>query len=332
MSQRLQFALEQGALTLPETGAVLVLHPSADTDLTGISPERIQIVHPMKPDHDHWAAQGYATAAELPEPRFPICLVTLPREKPLARHLIAQAMAQSDDLVIVDGDKTNGVDSLLKEMRRRGEVTGVTSKAHGKLFTLAPDPALCADWLAQPQQVGNGMSTLPGVFSADAVDPASALLAQALPEKLGKHVVDLGAGWGFLSGEVLRRDHVQRLDMVEANHIALHCARHNITDPRAVFHWADARAWKPAQAVDTVVMNPPFHTGRAADPALGQDFVLAAARCLAPSGGLYLVANRHLPYETTLAGAFAKVEEIAGDNRFKILHALRPKRQQGRRI
>jgi 16S rRNA (guanine1207-N2)-methyltransferase len=73
-------------------------------------------------------------------------------------------------------------------------------------------------------------------------------------------------------------------------------------------------------------MTPPFHLGRTADPALGRAFITAAARVLAPSGSLWMVANRHLPYESTLAASFAKVEEIAGDTRFKVLHATRPAR------
>ena len=39
-----------------------------------------------------------------------------------------------------------------------------------------------------------------------------------------------------------------------------------------------------------------------------------------------MVANRHLPYEAALQDRFAKVDEVAGDNRFKVLCAARPAR------
>ena len=78
--------------------------------------------------------------------------------------------------------------------------------------------------------------------------------------------------------------------------------------------------------LDAVVMNPPFHVGRKADPALGRAFIAAARRVLKPSGALWLVANRHLPYETALEAHFRNSDEIAGDGRFKILHATRPHR------
>jgi 16S rRNA (guanine1207-N2)-methyltransferase len=154
------------------------------------------------------------------------------------------------------------------------------------------------------------------------------LLADALPAKLGSYVADLGAGWGFLSAHILTRDSVREAHLIEANHIALECARRNVTDPRARFHWQDATTWQAPLRFDCVVMNPPFHTGRAPDPSLGQAFVASAARILAPQGQLWMVANRHLPYETTLSTYFAKTVEVAGDARFKLLHAQRPLRSR----
>ncbi|MEO0402063.1 MAG: class I SAM-dependent methyltransferase, partial [Pseudomonadota bacterium] len=170
--------------------------------------------------------------------------------------------------------------------------------------------------------------TAPGVFSADGVDPASELLVGALPDAMVGTVADLGAGWGYLSAHILTPD-VAAVHLVEAHDMALQCARHNVTDPRAQFHWADATQWKPAEQVDAVVMNPPFHSGRAADPSLGRAFIAAAARVLKPHGALWMVANRHLPYEDTLTSHFAKVVDLDGDARFKLVRAERPKRTKG---
>ncbi|RME14842.1 MAG: MFS transporter, partial [Alphaproteobacteria bacterium] len=97
-----------------------------------------------------------------------------------------------------------------------------------------------------------------------------------------------------------------------------------------VFHWADATRFGEAGSHDCVVTNPPFHAGRRADPALGRAFIAAAARLLTPSGRLYLVANRHLPYERDLRAAFAEVEEIGGDGGFKVIAAARPRPARGR--
>jgi 16S rRNA (guanine1207-N2)-methyltransferase len=114
--------------------------------------------------------------------------------------------------------------------------------------------------------------------------------------------------------------------MVEADKAALDCAQRNVSDPRVIAHWADARDWTPDAPLDGVVMNPPFHSTRKAEPALGQAFIATAARVLAKHGQVWMVANRHLPYERDLTSRFHTVTELGGDTRFKVLHASRPSR------
>ena len=240
-------------------------------------------------------------------------------------------MAQAVDLVgvggsiAVDGQKTDGFDSALKDLRGAGFGLGeVISKAHGKFvsFTAAAVPAA---WPAVDRQV-DGFITRPGVFSADGVDKGSLLLAAALPPDLPARVADLGAGWGYLSRAILKRPGVKRLDVVEAEKVALECARLNVPNPRAEFHWADATTFKPERPWNAVVMNPPFHAARAPDPALGLAFIRAAHRGLAPDGVLWMVANRHLPYEPMLKALFRQVEEVGGDGAFRVFRAAYPVR------
>ena len=72
-----------------------------------------------------------------------------------------------------------------------------------------------------------GIKPHPGVFSADGIDPASALLLATLPAKLGPRVADLGAGWGYLSAGLLKDERITSLHLIEADHTALACARVN---------------------------------------------------------------------------------------------------------
>jgi len=329
LSDRLSLALLDGDLSLPETGRIAVFAPKAGADLSMLPQDRVQVVTGFKPDHDAFSGAGY-TCARQPEGSFGVALVCLPRAKAMGRALLAQAcnLVEPDGLVIVDGQKTDGVESMLRDLRAQGATPLVLSKAHGKILWFKALP-LPAAWQAQGHQpVADGFVTAAGVFSADGIDPASRMLADSLPEKIGGRIVDLGAGWGYLAARALARDTVKTLDLVEADHAALDCARQNITDPRARFHWSDATLWRPEGAVDAVVMNPPFHSGRAADPDIGRAFIASAASMLTPQGRLWMVANRHLPYEATLAQHFVDVTEMTGDNRFKILMAARPTRQR----
>ncbi|WP_245306294.1 class I SAM-dependent methyltransferase [Roseovarius aestuariivivens] len=326
-TSRLSLAVGNGELPLPEAGRIAVFGPAAGMDLSTLPQALCHIITGFRPDYDHFASLGFACATA-PEGRYGASLVCAARAKPLSFARIAEAAAVTDGPVIVDGLKTDGIESLLKACRKRTEVPAPLSKSHGKLFWF-PASDTFSDWVQdEMHEIEGGFVTSPGVFSADAVDPASRLLADHLPEKLGARVADLGAGWGYLSARVLKRESVAHLDLVEADHAALTCARRNVPDSRAAFHWEDALRWRPATQVDCVVMNPPFHTGRKGDPDLGRSFIRAGADILAPSGQLWLVANRHLPYEAELAAAFGEVSEAGGDARFKILHATRPSRKR----
>ena len=319
MSSRLDLALNSGlSLSQPLT----VLAPTPDHDLSDL-PREAQMVQPFKPFHDHFATQGFVATPNSDAP-CQDAVVFLPRAKALARALIHQACSRASGVIVVDGAKTDGVDSLLKDIRKRVAIEGPISKAHGKIFWFQSDADAFADWAAPENQMVDGFHTAPGVFSADGIDPASALLLKSLPTKRGTRIADLGAGWGFLSAKLID-DTLRSLHLVEADHTALTCARANVTDPRAQFHWADATKWSAPEPLDMVIMNPPFHTSRSADPTLGQGFITSAARNLTRNGQLWMVANRHLPYEATLAEAFASVDEVAGDNRFKVFHASRPR-------
>lgn len=329
---RLTFALDHGLFALPPEGRVAVFRPTAEADLSALPRARVAAIQGFRPDHDALAARGYAVTAE-PEGRYAAAVVMLPRSREEARALLAEAVARLPEgaPVVVDGARTDGVDSLLRELRGRVALSEALAKAHGKIAVFpAPGPAALADWQARPAEV-EGFRTLPGVFSAGGVDRGSALLAAALPERMPGLVADLGAGWGYLAARILTRPEVRELHLVEAEKAALDCARVNVPDPRARFHWADATRFAPGVAFDNVVANPPFHRGRTGDPGLGAAFIRAAAGLLAGHGQFWMVANRHLPYEAVLATQFREVEEIGGDGGFKLTRASRPVRAAGPR-
>ncbi len=326
-SARLEMALDSGVMRLPDTGQIAVYHPSQGDDLSALPKAQVRVVSPFRPDHAGFAAQGYAMGGEGPDV---LALVCLPRAKPLAYALMHRAMAAlaPGGHMILDGQKLDGIESVLKDLKGLGLRIGeVLSKAHGKLMVLEK-AAMPEAWADHETEVGDGFITMPGVFSADGPDRGSLLLAQALPAKLPSHMVDFGAGWGYLSRAVLAREGVKTLDLVEADARALDCARKNIPDDRARFLWEDATTYKPPKNWSGAVMNPPFHVTREAEPAIGMAFLRAAHRGLTPDGQLWMVANRHLPYGPLLAELFHKVEDVGGDGAFRILRAEGPKKAE----
>ncbi len=306
---RLSTAIDDG-LTLK--GSLHVVRPPAGYDLAGL--QEFTVDTTFLPDYAYWQGLG-----RIGEGRGRVAtLVVLPRSKTLAREMVCDAMAFGG-MVIVDGQKTDGVESIYKDLRKTVDIQGVVTKGHGRLFWF--EGGRVPDW---PQGITSPpeFKTVAGVFSEAKVDAGSALLAPYL-EGLKGNVADLGAGWGYLSHQIMTSDAVTRLDMIEAEKRALDCAAENVPGANPV--WADALTFDGGP-YDVVVSNPPFHTSRAGDPELGRGFIATAARILKPRGVFYMVANRHLPYEAAMQAAFAKVEELSGSGGFKIFRATRPNR------
>lgn len=319
---RLTTAIKDGLLTLP-AGDICVLRPQATYDVSALPRDRVSISHTHYPDYVIWDGAGYPVAPDIAP--CAVAIVVVPRAKALARAMIAAA-AQTAHIVIVDGYKTDGIDSLYKDARKRLGDLPTLAKDHGRIFWMEPGDRF-ADWIApEPTRGPHGFYTTAGVFSEGGIDKGSAALVALLPDKLPARIADLGAGWGFLSDAILKRDGVKSLDLIEAEALSLDCARLNITDPRASFHWADAATFKGGKGYDAIIMNPPFHAGRASDPGLGRTFIQSARRLLAPHGKLWMVANRHLPYEATLRECFRNVDELGGNGAFKVVLATRPLR------
>ncbi|ARJ68468.1 class I SAM-dependent methyltransferase [Paracoccus contaminans] len=306
----------------PPEGRLLMVGAGA-ADVAPFDPARTVVAQRFRPDHDAVAALGFQVAPGVSGgAEGAVVIAARARAETRARIAAAAAVLPPGAPLWIDGQKTDGIDAVLREMRAFVPVENVQSRAHGKIFRLAVPEGdwLPPDWAGREAEA-EGFVTMPGVFSADGPDPASVMLAASLPDRMPTRVVDLGAGWGWLAAQVLTRPGVEMLHLVEADHAALDCARRNVTDPRARFHWADATAFRLPEPVNGVVMNPPFHTGREARPQIGAGFIHAAARLLTGAGRLWMVANRHLPYESVLTETFAEVAEIAGDSRFKVLTA-----------
>ena len=135
-------------------------------------------------------------------------------------------------------------------------------------------------------------------------------LATLNAECRGTDAADLGAGFGYLSAELLERcPRIRSLDLYEAESRALELARDNLSAATVPvgYHWHDVTTGLPRK-YDVIVTNPPFHTSTHHDrPDIGRRFIAVAAQSLKPGGRLWLVANRHLPYESVLDARFGSV-------------------------
>jgi len=291
-----------------------------------------------------------ATAHDTPRAGgWPCVLVLPPRQREEARALLAYAVRACAPGGVVVAAQANdaGAKSGQADLAALAGLDGQLSKYHCRVFWTRKAPArvdagLLQAWAAldAPRRIadarfpGGGFLSRPGVFAWDRVDAASALLAAHLPDTLSGRVADLGAGVGFLSALLMQRcAGLQALDLYEAEARALSLAQANLAalasqaasaaPPALGFHWHDVAAGLPRPDYDAVVMNPPFHAlGRDDRPDLGRAFIAAAADALRRGGQLWLVANRHLPYEDLLRTRFADVRTVAQADGFKVIAAV----------
>lgn len=286
----------------------------------------------FKPSVDALVQQGFRCEAK-PEGMFAQSFVKLSRHKDVNRLRLAQAWAftQEGGYIVVSGDKTEGVEALIKALKPHLDLDGVLPKSHGKVFWFrrGSEQGVPLDWVSggQPSTNKDGFATFAGVFSADGIDEGSRLLAEHVDGTAKGRVADLGAGWGYLSKQILDGSpNIDQLDLFEAEAAALEAAKLNVTDPRAKFHWEDVTTLSGFDnSFGQVISNPPFHETRKSEPALGQKFIETSARILKTSGRLLLVANRQLPYEKSLEQAFRSVEKLAESKGYKVIVARNPR-------
>ncbi len=320
----LAYAFESGALA-QKPAFFLRAEPIPFTWRKEISAEQS-----FRPEYLRLEAAGWSVAPRLDRggQELGLVLLTKHKEENFANIARGWELLAPGGRLVSAGANDDGAASLEKHTAKAFGLEGSLAKFHGRVFWLAKGERTSPDYwrdLARLRAVGDGSWTSqPGTFSWDHIDDGSALLAAHLPDDLAGHVADFGCGWGYLGREVLGRSPgVAHIDLIDAEHRALEAARLNITDKRATFHWLDLTAEPAPATYDAIVCNPPFHTGRAASPALGQQVIEAAARSLHPGGRFYIVANRGLPYEPLLKAHFSSFETLVDNNKFRVSRAVR---------
>ena len=329
---------ETGALKLPADGRALFLRARDGFRLREMAQAGWVCEQSFRPFADALERSGRRLAEANSTERFPLVLLLPPRQREEARALFAQAVERvaPGGIVLAAVPNAEGAKSAEGDLIRLAGSVQQLSKHKCRVFWTSPsdgqiDRAWLASWLAldTPRRNEAGYVSRPGLFAWDRIDAASALLADHLPADLAGRVADLGAGYGYLSTQLIRRcPGVTAIDLYEAEARALEPARLNLDEARhgsgrhvdVTLHWHDVAQGLPGR-YDAIVSNPPFHQGREDLPALGRAFIQTAADALLPHGRLWLVANRHLPYEATLAARFADVRAVTVQEGFKVIEA-----------
>lgn len=324
---------EAEAVSLPRKGErVLFLGAEPGFRLPEGFDAALHLVQGFRPQFRALQGAGFTVTPRLEDENFDAALVLAGRHRGQNELRIAEAMERTTPggLIVVAGAKDDGIASLRKRIDELVSLDGHLPKHHGIAFWFrrpADAAAAAALRAANPGLLVEArFRTAPGMFSFDKIDAGSKLLVDNLPNDLRGSVADFCAGWGYVAAEAAAGSPgISALDLYEADFDALEAAKGNLGNTVAEpnFFWIDLLSEPVERRYDAIVMNPPFHRSRAAEPEIGGGMIRAAAKALKPGGRLFMVANRQLPYEPVLAAAFSSHAEIARDGMFKVLAARR---------
>ena len=332
--------IRQGLIDWPSDG-VLFLRARHGTPLQERPLPGLLCEQTFKPEADALEHAGLTLVR--PSQNGPIqpSMLTLllpPRQRDEARALMSRALSltRPGGRVVACVENNAGARSSEADLSQLAGPLQTLSKHKCRVFWTAPltdqaDAPLAREWSALDavRPIANGrFLSRPGLFAWDRIDTASQLLAEQLPADLSGRAADLGAGFGYLSAELLERcPGIDALDVYEAEYRALELAERNLAAQRSRialgFHWHDVTIGLPHR-YDVIVTNPPFHTQTHTDrPDIGRRFIVVAAQALNPGGRLWLVANRHLPYELVLDENFGTVRTVKQAHGYKIVEAVK---------
>ncbi|WP_256748934.1 class I SAM-dependent methyltransferase [Mesorhizobium sp. Mes31] len=326
---------EAEAVALPRTGErVLFLGAEPGFRLPAGFEAELHLVQGFRPYFRALQGSGVVVTPQAEGDGFGMALVFAGRHRGLNELRIAQAVESvaQGGLIVIAGGKDDGIASLRKRIDELVPLDGHLPKYHGiALWLRRPADLAAAQKLraANPALLVDGrFHTAPGMFSFDRIDTGSKLLVENLPNDLRGSVADFCAGWGYLAAEVAARSPgILALDLHEADFASLEAAKLNLAAVSQSitrnFFWTDLLSEPVERRYDAIVMTPPFHRSRAAEPEIGAGMIRAAAKALKPGGRLFMVANRQLPYEPILSAAFSGYAELARDGMFKVLSARR---------
>lgn len=333
----LLFPFERGILHVPGEGErVLVLGACAGFRMPDGSRADVTVIQDFRPDYLALIKSALSTLPKAEGEGYDVALLLLGRHRRENELHLAEALTRvrPGGLIVAAGTKKDGAQTVAKRLNDIVPVENQMSKHHGVVFwcirPVATDASVLARLFPEAATTPEGFETAIGGFSEGRIDEGSRLLLKSLPDKLTAstgRIADFCAGWGYLSVEVARRYQMGALDLYEAHRRSLEAAKRNFQTfapaAPAAFHWHDLVGETVAGRYDAILMNPPFHQSRSAEPDLGRAMIKAASAALKTGGRLFLVANRGLPYEAVLKENFSASGEVARDGTFKVLWGRR---------
>lgn len=265
---------------------------------------------------------------------FDLLLIFIPKAKKEVQYLLANLtphLAQGAAIILV-GEKKCGIKSagsLLKPYA--SNINTLDSARHCSLLycELSNEvaPFTQEEWIkTYPLKVADTtlqICSLPGVFSHGELDKGSELLLQNLPSKLTGSLLDFGCGAGVIGCYIKKSFPDVEIDMVDINAYALASAKLTLIKNKLNANVFASNVFSDVEKkYNTLLSNPPFHSGKQTNYVAAETFINQSPSFLAPRGTLSLVANKFLRYEPLLTASYSNLVTSQQNNKFKVLTCL----------
>jgi 16S rRNA (guanine1207-N2)-methyltransferase len=271
------------------------------------------------------------------ENSFDGILYRVSKERASSHHIINQSLKllKPNGKLVLSGEKNDGIKSYVKQAAKLFG-NPVNSEKHGKAYIASieliaqqAEPLNDKNYAAlrQVKLADNlSLSSKPGIFGWDKIDRGSAFLVDHLPEFLKGYknapqsLLDLGCGYGYLAISA-NQFGFHRIMATDNNAAALLAVKENFQCLEKIECGALATdaGDKIEETFDTILCNPPFHSGFSVDDQLAVKFLSQTKRLLKHSGQALFVVNTFIPLEHKAKSLFGQVEVMANNGSFKLI-------------
>lgn len=266
-----------------------------------------------------------------------IVLIKVPKTLAYLEYLLQQLREViSPETIIVAAGKVNMIHNSTLQLFEKYIGTTKTSLAKKKsrlIFSLVeqqeiPEKKIALTWEVEKQnwKIHNHAN----VFSRNHLDIGGRYLMDHLPEGNFHKVVDLGCGNGVVGMTAAIAYPQAQITFIDESYMAVDSARINMLknfeeerSENARFVVNNGLVGFKANSYDLILCNPPFHQQQTITDHIAWSMFNDARFCLANSGELVIVGNRHLDYQDKLERIFGNCELITENKKFVILRAVK---------
>ena len=269
-------------------------------------------------------------------------ILFMPREKTFLKYALAETIGRisSTGKVWLVGENRSGIKSANRQLEQfLGNSIKLDSARHCTLFEadLAQVDHFQVDKAHGQSQTFSltfaqqqyQFITLPGVFSAGRLDPATAMLLDTLETMpVSGNILDFACGAGIIGLCLSQSTKVKHIDLIDVNAMAVESARLNLIQNQSCPEKVSIQASDTYSAVskhyNVILSNPPFHRDSRQTLEVSEALIRRAPDFLNARGELRIVANRHLPYLKLFKTRFKEINILKSDRHFHVIQGKTP--------